>query len=97
MKSAVENSLCNPPVVETKEDVNDNVERYPAVPKPATVDVISVMFVFPPGPIAVEKVERDPAMEEKRDRVETYPAEPKPVTVDKRVVVDKNPAVPNSL
>jgi hypothetical protein len=60
-----------PAVVEIIDDVNDKLEIYPAVPKPATVDVISVMFVFPPGPNAVEKEERAPLIDEKRDKLDT--------------------------
>ena len=40
------------------EDVSESVETYPAVPSPATVDVIAVIFV-PPAPKAVEKDEKD--------------------------------------
>ena len=45
-------------VVETIEDVRDNVETYPAFPNPPTVESRFAEVKPPPGPNAVEKEEK---------------------------------------
>ena len=84
-------------VVEMREDVRDKVETYPALPRPATVDV-NVSILVPPGPKAVEKEERATPMEfvveineDVKERVETYPALPNPATVENRLFPDTDP------
>ena len=53
MKSDVKYPRVIPAVVEMIDDVNDKLETYPAVPKPATVEFMLIIFI-PPGPNAVE-------------------------------------------
>ena len=74
------------------EDVKDKVETYPAVPNPATVEVMAVILV-PPGPKAVEKEDRAALIEDVKDNVETYPIVPRPATVDVITGVERNPDI----
>ena len=62
-------------------DIRDKLETYPELPRPATVDA-RVVILVPPGPMAVENVERDSLIDEIRDGVDTYPTVPSPATVD---------------
>ena len=87
-------------VVEIKEDVKEAVDKYPADPRPVTVDVRFAVLIPPPGPNAVEKEEKEretklavEIKEDVKEALEMYPIDPRPVTVESKLAELKNPAV----